>query len=252
MERCLRLLGRCLLPARAVPTGRPTRALEDPTLSERAEQRTRGRALSGLRQDKQRGSMSIKIFYGYRFPKTRLAEFTTVFREQHYQHVLNYARSLCAKSRFKADDTGANTWDQRVSRVVKMASDAAAKPERMVLADLECGWRVWVPPRSRFCYTAPWGENPVAGDQLKMPEWLEEYGYWDNTDQPESVTAREWNTRKRAWRCYTEPGGENHCLRLSVIDLRDGVGSYHRAALYIDLMNLGEPSVIEVLGSVAE
>jgi hypothetical protein len=51
--------------------------------------------------------------------------------------------------------------------------------------------------------------------------WVESYGYWDNTDKPNSISDREWNRRKRAWAPACEPSYANHKFMLDVFDARD-------------------------------
>lgn len=39
-------------------------------------------------------------------------------------------------------------------------------------------------------------------------EWVEEYGYWDNTDKPEELTEEEWAERAAVWYPLSEYGRE--------------------------------------------
>lgn len=34
---------------------------------------------------------------------------------------------------------------------------------------------------------------------IKKQRWIEEYGYWNNTDEPEGVSESEWEQRKKDW-----------------------------------------------------
>jgi hypothetical protein len=141
--------------------------------------------------------MSIKIYYGYRFKKKHLHEFTTTFRDQHYQHVLHHVRELCARM------TAPTAWSDKIQKTLNLSCEAAEKSVRVPMLDIECGWKLFFPPNSAYVLAYPYGENPVGGDRIKHPEWLEDYGYWDNTDRPDSVSAREWLRRKKAWKIYT-------------------------------------------------
>lgn len=198
--------------------------------------------------------MSVKIYYGWRFKRKHLAEFTTTFRDDHFEQVVHVVRKLCMKqTRVPAKDKEWRTdWDSRVSFVIKQCVEAAKATTRQPMHDIECGWRIWIPPNSTWCFATTWGDYLTGGDRIKLPEWLEEYGYWNNTDPLDSVTTRQWNKRKNDWKCYTQPGGENYCVKLPVVDLSDGVGSYHRAALYLRVSELGEPSAVDRLAILAE
>jgi len=194
--------------------------------------------------------MSIKIYYGYRFKKKYLSEFTTEVRDLHYQFVLNLVRERAMK--VKPDRNGERlTWHQKVHSVLQAAVEAAKSSVRTPWDDIECSWGIWCPPKSAYCLTVPYGDNSVHGDQLKLPEWVESYSYWNNTDRPISVNPREWSRRKKAWRFYTQDGGQNYQMELPVISLREGIASYHHASLTVDLDRLGEPSAIEMLGAQA-
>jgi hypothetical protein len=191
--------------------------------------------------------MSVKIYYGYRFKKKHLHEFTTTFRDAHYQVVLHHVRKICASNFTRLD-----TWNDKIQACLNLSSDAAASSHRTPMFDIECGWKLFFPPNSLYVLAYPYGENPVAGDRVKHPEWLEHYGYWDNTDRPESVTARQWSKRKKDWKIYTQPSGQNYGLILEVVNLKDGISSFSRASLYVDLQKLGEPCAIDKLAAVVD
>ncbi len=161
----------------------------------------RAPALRGRGTTRRDSRMSIKIYYGYRFKKKHLHEFTTTFRDQHYQHVLHHVRELCARM------TAPTAWSDKIQKTLNLSCEAAEKSVRVPMLDIECGWKLFFPPNSAYVLAYPYGENPVGGDRIKHPEWLEDYGYWDNTDRPDSVSAREWLRRKKAWKIYTQPRG---------------------------------------------
>ena len=43
---------------------------------------------------------------------------------------------------------------------------------------------------------------------LMKQDWVEEYGYWDNTDKPKHLTAREWTARGKMWDKALAPGND--------------------------------------------
>lgn len=192
--------------------------------------------------------MSTKIFEGRRFPKTQLTAFVNEVRPAQYKIILEQARHLAALSdpkKLKRD-----TWDCRVMNLTDLFRKLAKQHERCPPFDLECGWRIWLPPRGRFAYASPWGEHYTRLD-LTLPDYVEDYAYWDNTDPPEGMRDgagyRRWRRRSKDWECATEPCGELNCVRLTVFEA-DGLCS---ASLYVDLQRLGMPSVVDRLARLA-
>lgn len=60
--------------------------------------------------------------------------------------------------------------------------------------------RLWLylMPRGRNTYGIPCGDRDMVVEFLKLPG-VEEYGYWNNTDRPEKLTAAQWNRRAKTW-----------------------------------------------------
>ncbi len=188
--------------------------------------------------------MSTKIFEGCRFPKTKLTAFVHEVRSAHYKLILEQARHLAALR--KPEKPKRDTWGCRVMALTDLFRELAKQLQRCPPFDLECGWKVWLPLRGRFAYTSPWGEHYTRKD-LKLPDYVEDYPYWDSVDEPEGMSMREWRRRGKNWECATEPGAEANCVRLVVFEA-DG---YLAASLYVDLQNAGMPSVVDRLAWIA-
>lgn len=189
--------------------------------------------------------MSTKIYRGVRFPRKRLAEFAEIARIRGLNRVYEAALDLAEKLQLNDERTGSIIeeqcriskhehkpgqdlppeieWRCRVAMTIKLIQVASAGTTRsMPLADLECGWRIWLPQRGRWVLALPWGEEHL---DVRLPRWVEEYGYWDNTDPPEKVTSREWSARGRAWLIACAPNHQNHPLSLDVFTVdKDGYG----------------------------
>lgn len=188
--------------------------------------------------------MSTKIFEGKRFPKMKLTQFLHTVKAAHYALILEQARHLAANLR--PEELKKNTWDLRVQAVTDLFKKIAEESHRSPGRDLECGWKVWLPEHSRWAFTSPWGEHTTRG-ALVMPDYVEDYGYWDSTDRPDEIDSRSWNRRKCDWKCATEPGGTANCLLMIVFEAKD----YLLASLYVDLQRVGMPSVVDRLAKVA-
>lgn len=167
--------------------------------------------------------MSTKIYDGVRFPKVKLDEFVREVRirglNKVYDAALKWVKRIDAKSdNYLALQAEQPNWTDlhiRIHLVTQMIKDAAASGQRAPWIDVECGWRIWLPP-GRFALAIPWGEQLVSID---LPEWVEEYGYWNNTDSPEGMTARRWRRRKKDWQIACEPWCRNHGLCVEVFKI---------------------------------
>jgi|GEM_PF-3916480 len=75
-------------------------------------------------------------------------------------------------------------------------------------------------PKGRYYYIVPM--YPKSNKTPKYPPYVEEYGYWDNTDEPDNVTRRQWRTRAKNWEVATDD--KNFHLRrlsLTIIDAKE-------------------------------
>lgn len=179
--------------------------------------------------------MSTKIYHGVRFPKTKLAEFVREARVRGLRRVYRVARDLTEKGwkhdgeamqkivaeHAKRKDHGTSVERCcRIAMTIGQIVEAGQSVERVApWADLECGWRVWLPIKGPWCLASPWGE-PIVADYA-MPKWVENYGYWDNTDQPRNVSDREWRARERAWEIACAPSYQNHPLLVTVFEVEE-------------------------------
>jgi len=190
--------------------------------------------------------VSTKIFEGKRFPKTKLGEFVDTVRPAHYAFILEQARHLAAA--IKPEVLDKNTWHARTRKITDIFRKVAAESHRTPLLDLECGWRIWW-PRGRWAYTVPWGEY-LTRHELELPDFVEDYPYWNSTDPPEGMESgagyRRWRRRAKHWVCACEPRAHLNCLRLVVFEA-DGMAS----SIYVDLNEAGMPSVVELLAKLA-
>lgn len=148
--------------------------------------------------------MSTKIYDGVRFPRARLGEFVECVTKKGREKILRRARELVEALDMDSEEMqarvqaypGKSAWEHRVDEVMTRIGRAADESIRNPFFDMECGWRVWVPTSGRWILAKPYGEGV---NQPKLPEWVQSYGYWDNTDPEEGVSDREWERRKKDW-----------------------------------------------------
>ena len=162
--------------------------------------------------------MSIKIYDAWRIPRSKINEFTALAREATWayllkridgwmatvkdeavQHILDEehaARMQWFEGKevpewAKAPDeiTTAHRW----RLLEKMIVAASTKPERHLL-DSDASFNFWI--HGKYAYIIPYGKMVLPAEQ---PPWTEDYSYWNNTDRPDDVTARQWSARGRMW-----------------------------------------------------
>lgn len=170
--------------------------------------------------------MSTKIYYGVRFPRSRLPEFTIEARVRGLNAVFKAAKILCETVK----DLYSDDYEKVVERHGHKATDEppgkccavsatidviGTKYHGHQLLDLSYSWSVWLPEKSTYALAVPRRNHTL---DHAMPRWVRPYGYWDNTDRPKSVTVREWRSRRKAWSVATAPTYESHSLTLHVFD----------------------------------
>jgi len=66
---------------------------------------------------------------------------------------------------------------------------------------VECGLNVWFHDDG-YVYIIPWGRSSISdslSELIDQIDWIEEYGYWNNTDGPEQISEDEWDARSKKW-----------------------------------------------------
>lgn len=62
---------------------------------------------------------------------------------------------------------------------------------------LLCGFNFWL--RGEFVYFILYGRRDVSEAVLPLPDFIEAYEYYNNTDRPDDVSEAEWEERARNW-----------------------------------------------------
>lgn len=77
---------------------------------------------------------------------------------------------------------------------------AQASPYRDPAIDWAAGLQCWWSPCAHAFIGYPYGElGSKVLAILKGRAIAKEFGYWNNTDEPEGMSEREWNRRRKAW-----------------------------------------------------
>jgi hypothetical protein len=88
--------------------------------------------------------------------------------------------------------------------------------------NIDCWANIFL--QGRYCYIIP--SFPLPNAKVKYPEWVEEYGYWNNSDPPTHLTTRQWATRRKHWDVAIDNFNHKR-ICFSVIEARNRVGLGH-------------------------
>ena len=87
--------------------------------------------------------------------------------------------------------------DKEIRQFIKANKSATTITESVSAFDFDTSLCVF--PLSRKILAVPICNNERLMNALSENENITEYGYWNNTDKPDNVSNREWNTRKSDW-----------------------------------------------------
>lgn len=180
--------------------------------------------------------MSTKIYYAWRTPIREFNKFLADYRagcfakaaaevreladRQTPDEVRRHYRLALGKRRLSGEDADfvlANEGKIRATMVLVEATQASRSPYRSVFG-LDCFLTVFL--RGRYAYAI--GRGDIVPD---VP--YQNYCYYNNTDRPEDVSAREWASRRKVWNELCDRWGQK--LIQSVVDLKEGVGTFEIA-----------------------
>tara|TARA_Y100000034_G_scaffold116828_1_gene155632 strand:+ start:1760 stop:2464 length:705 start_codon:yes stop_codon:yes gene_type:complete len=180
--------------------------------------------------------MSTKIYYAWRTPISRLAEFGRLYDDYGFHLTGDFVKNMmdtvtyekCHEIWGKYKDN--LTWDEfQIHRekmlcysiVMQFCHEAATKMT-VELFDIDFGFNAFL-SRAK-AYIVPYGNRKVV-QSFSPPDWVEEYGYWNNTDQPEHITRRQWKARGNKWDEVALDDWQKNRFMHASIDLKEGVGT---------------------------
>ena len=154
--------------------------------------------------------MSTKIYEAYRFPRGKLEEFIQVFNVICIEKVAEEAGAVVLQDKAKRDIRKrlfGKQWRSKKINYEYSGEDieliwviaTAMQMSKLGRNDpfhLDCSFNVWV--RGSYCYVIPYVANHIKLAK-ELPMWCQEYAYWDNSDQPEGTTQRQWDQREKVW-----------------------------------------------------
>ncbi len=139
--------------------------------------------------------MSTRIYKGFRLNMSRLADvlalvesFRPWVEEQANQAFDTFMDNM---SKEGADAIKAfDTW-QELRRLIRV--------QQQRVPQVDTDFTVLVIPSGEQMLGIVYTERQAWFDAWCKLPGVEEFGYWDNTDQPDGVSDDEWDARSRAW-----------------------------------------------------
>lgn len=157
--------------------------------------------------------MSTKIYDAWRWKRTLglnkvLYEVEAVMKKQMYKKAQEFRESAKAKE----GDAYA-----LVSLCARLTQFQALNPYAGMAGDFTCDFAVH--EYNTHYYMRPLGSTNAwdYSDIEKIPG-VQNFQYWDNTDEPASVTQREWNMRGKIWHAMFARDREHVTLLYHVLD----------------------------------
>jgi len=179
--------------------------------------------------------MSTKIYYAWRTPISRLAEFGRLFDDYGFEVTVSFVKKMMATVAYdKCNEIWEKyknnlTWEEfqthrenmlRYSIIMKLCYEALDSMQ-IEFFDIDFGFNAFL--SSAKAYIIPYGTRKVVGS-FTPPDWVEEYGYWNNTDQPLDLTRRQWKARGDKWDEVALDDWQKNRFMHASVDLKENIG----------------------------
>lgn len=179
--------------------------------------------------------MSWKIYDAYRIPTTRLNEYLHWARSVAHEKAADFVREATAGVKPEAlpepndhvKSKGKKALEEfdfrhRCAFVLGLAQRAHESSLKEYF-DLTCSLNIWI--RKGRTYIIPIGPRWFLKVLEEAPDYVEDFGWWNNTDRPEEINAGSWRARERVWRGIYGNGNEHNQDRLNyeIITMDDSV-----------------------------
>src|SRR4030042_3434789 len=155
--------------------------------------------------------MSTKIYLAYRIKKSRWIEFIDLIHDQMFSICVKRVKKLMQSEHIDEDAYTTDIKKYNVKSEIKKKRlrkwaqfkkiwerfEKAATDPLKTPYDIECGTNFWL--LDQYVYVIPIMPYWV-GKELKMPYWVEDYSYWNNTDHPKNISDAAWYKRGETWK----------------------------------------------------
>jgi hypothetical protein len=118
--------------------------------------------------------VSTKIHTGFRVQLEDLYPALDLLRKRMWKKIVKLAR-----------EAGVHDWETNLAFVKEYA---------------DAGFHVLIDQGNQNAYIIPWGFHRFRDVDGKLPSWIKDYCYWNNTDtMPDGVTKKQWRERSKDW-----------------------------------------------------
>ena len=143
--------------------------------------------------------MSTKIYCAWRVQIKDLNSFIDFVRPQVYSYsekiisnIMGAVTNEYVKTK-KIEHPYFSEERIKIDRAIELCRDVSKQDKRSPRVDIDFSLNIWLYRDS--AYIIPIGEYK----NFEVPDFSEEYGYWNNTDRPEEVTEKQWEERCDTW-----------------------------------------------------
>lgn len=183
--------------------------------------------------------MSTKIHKAWRMPISVLyKDFMPAFREHCFINVVKRLDETSSavlpvvlqeiydkywKDRVTYEEFEKNRGKKvRVRHVLKYSFLASKSYERSLLFNIDCSFNTWL--YNNKAYVIPYGESWITKD-FNVPEKVEDYCYWNNTDEPENVTRKQWVARGDMWEKICLNDWNKRRMLHEIVNIKENIGN---------------------------
>lgn len=154
--------------------------------------------------------MSTKIYWAFRIPKGRWIEFIDLIHDQMFASAVKHIKRNMKiikideeklKEKIEKYKIKKLRWAryrrwQQFKKVIDECKRAADDP-CIDFFDVDCCVNFWM--RGKYVYVIPIAPKWIKRD-LKFPDWVEDYSYWNNVDPPEDISYKAFKARGKIWK----------------------------------------------------
>jgi hypothetical protein len=135
--------------------------------------------------------MSTKIYNAWRFPHSNLADFIDQIHAHMMEKIISQAKKLMegVDKDYHPDKPG------QLKKILFNAYILSKSHYRIF--NFDCGVNLY--PQKRWIYALPYGGYYTFETFEPNGKNIEEYSYWNNSDKPDEISTRSWNTRAKNW-----------------------------------------------------
>jgi hypothetical protein len=134
--------------------------------------------------------MSWKIYVAWRVPVERLNEALDAIREEMTKHFYEVWKMYADNLLEKNPDMNPLERAYRVHKLFNTFTYDIHQP-------MACGAAIRLDGEG-YAYFEPYGPFRIA-EKMEVPDWFEDFCYWNNTDEPEDMDEDEWESRREKW-----------------------------------------------------